>query len=165
MPPPFLPPFFPPSVSCQIGGGERAGGRHAWSVLRYLMMTSFLEASPARSLFPLQRRMQTFSDFFFNVAEGSCSNRPALSGIHTRVFCPYFHGNAAELRMPNCRCCRRKRVFVRRPVKRCCIRIRAFSANLPARSHACPCPPSRHSPCCVLPHPMTFAYSPTKDSL
>ena len=68
MPPPFLPPFFPPSVSCQIGGGERAGWRHAWSVLRYLMMTSFLEASPARSLLPLQRRMQTFSDFS-NVAE------------------------------------------------------------------------------------------------
>ena len=36
--------------------------------------------------------------------------------------------------MPNCRCCRRNRGFVRRPVKRCCIRIRAFSANLPARS-------------------------------
>ena len=46
----------------------RAGGRHAWSVLRYLMMTSFLQASPARSLLPLQRRMQTFSDFS-NVAE------------------------------------------------------------------------------------------------
>ena len=40
--------------------------------------------------------------------------------------------------MPNCHCCRHHRVFVRtrRPVKRRCIRIRAFSANLPARSFA-----------------------------
>ena len=92
MPPPFLPPFFPPSVSCQIGGGERAGGRHAWSVLRYLMMTSFLEASPARSLPP---SVATQNANILRLLQ-CCRAEGALSAIHARVFCPYFHRNAAE---------------------------------------------------------------------
>ena len=52
MPPPFLPPFFPPSVSCQIGGGERAGGRAARVVGSPLPHDDVFPPGLARSIPP-----------------------------------------------------------------------------------------------------------------
>ena len=133
---------------------ERAGGRHAWSVLRYLMMTSFLEASPARSLLPLQRRMQTFSDFS-NVAE-------------PRELClPYMHEYFALIfteMPPSDECLIAVAAAARGSLFADPLNGAAFEfARFPQICRLAR--PVTHSPCCVLPHPMTFAYSPTKDSL
>ena len=92
MPPPFLPPFFPPSVSCQIGGGERAGGRAARVVGSPLPHDDVFPRGLARSIPP---SVATQNANILRLLQ-CCRAEGALSAIHARVFCPYFHRNAAE---------------------------------------------------------------------
>lgn len=60
-------------VRLAVAGGPTAGGRHAWSVPRYLMVTSF--STP------------------FYLCAVKCNYFSFVS--YFELFCPCFHGNAA----------------------------------------------------------------------
>ena len=152
--PPFFPPFFPPSVSCQIGGGERAGGRAARVVGSPLPHDDVFPPGLARSIPPSFRCNAEFTDFS-NVAE-------------PRELClPYMHEYFALIfteMPPSDECLIAVAAAARGSLFADPLNGAAFEfARFPQICRLAR--PVTHSPCCVLPHPMTFAYSPTKDSL
>ena len=158
MPPPFLPPSLLPSLGFMSDWRWRASGRAARVVGSPLPHDDVFPPGLARSIPPSFRCNAEFTDFS-NVAGGAVTILLCLAYIQECFALNFTEMPTSDECLIAVAAAATWSLFaLRRPVKRCCIRIRAFSANLPAR-------PVTHSPCCVLPHPMTFAYSPTKDSL
>ena len=92
MPPPFLPPSLLPSLGFMSDWRWRASGRAARVVGSPLPHDDVFPRGLARSIPP---SVATQNANILRLLQ-CCRAEGALSAIHARVFCPYFHRNAAE---------------------------------------------------------------------